>query len=336
MSETLEGRYRKLLRILPSSYREAREEELLSVLMEGAAEGRRWPDPREALSLAQLGVRVRLGEAADGAQVRTQAGATARIVAIVGTVLLALTGTIQFAVIVSTIRLSPQVRWSRSHPLTMSFPNNVDVAFGYAVAPVFWLAVLALISVGWWRAAKVLAPVLFVLAAVQTGGTQAALQEETLLAAVVTMAIFGVRGVHAGAARIAGSLGTALVLVLGLWVNGVFGDVAGPYGRELFRVFGALQAWAVSDDHHVLVVGAFLVVVGGAVAYRSVVWPVALAVVTLATLAPVVVWGAVHPGAAGSDLAPLVFALGALAAVAGLAVARDRRAGRRERPASAG
>jgi hypothetical protein len=336
MSETLEGRYRKLLRILPKSYLQAREEELLSVLMEGAAEGQRWPEAREALSLARLGMRVRLGEATGGAPVRTQAGATARIVAVAGTMLLALTGTIQFAVVVSTIRLNPQARWSLSHPFTIRFPGGLDFAIGYAAVPVIWLAVLALISVGWWRAAKVLAPVLFVLAAFQTGGTRSALQEETLLAAVVTMAIFAVRGAHTGPVRVAGPLGIAVTLVLGLWVNGVFGDVAGPYGRELLRAFGALQAWAVSDNHHVLVIGAFLVVVGGAVAYRSVVWPVALAVVTLATLAPVVLWGAVHPGAEGSDLAPLVFALCALTAVAGLAVARDRRAGRRERPTAAG
>lgn len=336
MSETLEGRYRRLLRILPSSYRQAREEELLSVLMEGAAEGRRWPEMREALSLVRLGVRVRLGEAADGAPVRTQAGATARIVAVAGTMLLALTGVIQLAVIVSTIRLNPQVRWNWSHPFTMTFPGGAEFALGYAAVPAFWLAVLALISVGWWRAAKAVALVLFALSAYQTDGTLAALQEETLLAAVVTMAIFAVRGAHAGPARIAGSLGIAFVLALGLWVNGVFGDVAGPYGRELLRVFGALQAWAVSNNHHVLVVGAFLAAVGGAVAYRSVVWPVALAVVTLATLAPVVLWGAVHPGAEGSDLVPLVFALCALTVVAGLAVARDRRTARRGRPTAAG
>lgn len=336
MSETLEGRYRKLLRILPSSYREAREEELLSVLMEGAAEGRRWPDPREALSLARLGVRVRLGEAADGAQVRTQAGATARIVAIAGTVLLALTGTIQLAVIVSTIRMNSDARWSWSHPFTMTFPGGADYALGYAAVPAFWLAVLALISAGWWRAAKVVAPVLFALSVYQTEGTLSALQEETLLAAVVTMAIFAVRGAHAGPARIAGPVGIVVTLVLGVWVNGVFGDVVGPYGRPVIRVFEALQAWGVSKDHHVLVAGAFLVAVGGAVAYRSVVWPVALAVVTVATLAPVVAWGAVHPALAGSDQVPLVLAVCALMAVAGLAVARNRRAGRRERPASAG
>jgi len=110
-----------------------------------------------------------------------------------------------------------------------------------------------------------------VLAAVQTGGTHAAPQEETLLAAVVTMALFAVQGAHAGPARIAGPLGIAFALALGLWA-----------------------------------------------------------------LAPVVLWGAVHPGGEGSDLVPLVFALCALTAVAGLAVARDRRAERRRRPTAAG
>ncbi|WP_194906780.1 hypothetical protein [Catenulispora rubra] len=48
-SEGLERRYRRLLRILPKPYREARAEELLSVLMETSAQRRRWPEVREAL-----------------------------------------------------------------------------------------------------------------------------------------------------------------------------------------------------------------------------------------------------------------------------------------------
>jgi hypothetical protein len=336
MSETLERRYRKLLRILPRSYREAREEELIGVLMDAASPGRRWPEARETLSMARLGMRVRLGEAVDGAGSRTQIGATARIVALLGTTLLAFTGTLQLAVVVSTIRLNPQTRWSWSNPFAIVFPGGVSFAIGYALAPACWLVVLALISAGWWRAARVLAPVLFVLSAYRTGGTVSALQEETLLAAVVTMAIFAVRGAHAVPARITGSAGIVAMLALGAWVNGVFGDVAGPYARPLFKVVGSLQAWEVSGSHDALVAGAFLVAVGGAAAYRSVVWPVALAVVTVAALAPVVAWGAVHPGLPGADQLPLVLLSCVLLAVAGAAVARARRAGRGERPASAG
>lgn len=336
MSETLERRYRKLLRILPRSYREARGEELIGVLMDGASQGRRWPEARETLSMARLGMRVRLGKAVDGGASRTQMGATARIVAIVGTTLLALTGSLQLAVVVSTIRLNPQTQWSASNPFTIMFPGGIAFAIGYALAPACWLVVLALISAGWWRAARVLAPVLFVLSAYRTDGTVSALQEETLLAAVVTMAVFAVRGAHAGPARITGSAGTVAMLVLGAWVNGVFGDVAGPYARPIFKVVGSLQAWEVARSHDVLVAGAFLVAVGGAAAYRSVVWPVALAVVTVAALAPVMAWGAVHPGLVGFDLVPLVLASCVLTAIAGAAVARDRWAGRRGRPVSAG
>ena len=61
MSEVLERRYRRLLTVLPKSYRKARGEELLGVLMDTAEEGQRWPALGEVLSLAALGVRARAG-----------------------------------------------------------------------------------------------------------------------------------------------------------------------------------------------------------------------------------------------------------------------------------
>lgn len=231
MSETLERRYRKLLRILPRPYREAREEELLGVLMEGSAEGRQWPEAREALSLARLGVRVRLGDAGHGAQVRTQTGGIMRAVAIAGTLLLSFTGTVQLAFIMREISMNPGAGWDWSHPFSETFSGGFDLPIGYAEVPAFWLAVLALIAVGWWRAAKVLAVVLFTLSVYLTDGAVSALQEETVLAAVVTVAIFAVRGAHAGPVRIAGPAGIAVTLVLAAWVNGRFGARKSPAGR---------------------------------------------------------------------------------------------------------
>jgi hypothetical protein len=108
----LERRYRGLLRILPKPYRQVRDEELLSALMDGATEGRRWPELRETLSLARLGMRVRLGSAVDsGSLTSARAGEMVRAVGIAGTMLLAFIGMAQLALYMAPVRENPI--WSR-------------------------------------------------------------------------------------------------------------------------------------------------------------------------------------------------------------------------------
>ena len=68
MNGDLERRYRRLLRLLPRQYRMERGEEMTGSFLDTAeaeAEGggRRWPDPREVVSLLALAVRVRTGAA---------------------------------------------------------------------------------------------------------------------------------------------------------------------------------------------------------------------------------------------------------------------------------
>ena len=62
-AEILESRYRRLLTLLPNSYREQRAEEILGMLLDGAAEEQRWPRAAEVASLAALAVRLRTGAA---------------------------------------------------------------------------------------------------------------------------------------------------------------------------------------------------------------------------------------------------------------------------------
>ncbi|MEY9887437.1 hypothetical protein ABIA31_001066 [Catenulispora sp. MAP5-51] len=113
----LERRYRGLLRILPKPYRQVREEELLSTLMDGASEGRRWPELRETLSLARLGMRVRLGSAVDGGSpTSTRAGEMVRAVGIAGTMLLAFIGMAQLAQYMAPVREDPIAYWDWSNP----------------------------------------------------------------------------------------------------------------------------------------------------------------------------------------------------------------------------
>jgi hypothetical protein len=58
---TLERRYRRLIRILPKSYRAGRAEEILSTLLDDARPGQRRPGVRDAASLGSLAVRLRFG-----------------------------------------------------------------------------------------------------------------------------------------------------------------------------------------------------------------------------------------------------------------------------------
>ncbi|MEU8659070.1 hypothetical protein [Actinoplanes philippinensis] len=60
---SLERRYRRLLRIYPAAHRAAYEEEMIGVLMSGAAPGRRLPGPADAFDLVRAGLTVRFGRA---------------------------------------------------------------------------------------------------------------------------------------------------------------------------------------------------------------------------------------------------------------------------------
>jgi hypothetical protein len=65
-SSHLERRYRRLLAFYPAAFRREHEEEILSVLMEGAAEGQRWPRLAESVNLLTHAIRMRLRRAATG------------------------------------------------------------------------------------------------------------------------------------------------------------------------------------------------------------------------------------------------------------------------------
>jgi hypothetical protein len=60
--DRLERRYRRLLAFYPRSFREGHEEEILAVLLAGAAEGRRRPHPAEVVDLLRRGISMRLRE----------------------------------------------------------------------------------------------------------------------------------------------------------------------------------------------------------------------------------------------------------------------------------
>jgi len=57
----LERRYRRLLRAYPARYRRERGQEILSTLLEGTSQDRRWPTMRDGRALLAGGMRVRCG-----------------------------------------------------------------------------------------------------------------------------------------------------------------------------------------------------------------------------------------------------------------------------------
>ncbi|BBH64577.1 hypothetical protein ACTI_12620 [Actinoplanes sp. OR16] len=58
---TLEGCYRRLLRVYPAGHRAVYEEEMIAVLMTGSAPGRRLPSPAEVVDLLRAGLLARTG-----------------------------------------------------------------------------------------------------------------------------------------------------------------------------------------------------------------------------------------------------------------------------------
>jgi Flp pilus assembly protein TadB len=60
--DRLERRYRRLLAFYPPSFRERHEEEILAVLLAGAAEGQSRPHPADILDLLRRAISMRLRE----------------------------------------------------------------------------------------------------------------------------------------------------------------------------------------------------------------------------------------------------------------------------------
>lgn len=323
--EQLERRYRSLLRTLPKPYREARGEELLSVLMDGAAEGRRWPETREVLSLAWLGLRVRArgtGAGAEGSRLeRTRLGEMSRLVGILGSVLMAYVGVLQLVLFVREFRTIPGHTFGQIlNPFAAgdgSAVRRLGVSAAQFEVPACWLVVLGLLAMGWWRAARVLAVAVFLLSTYLAADMRMAMYEEAVLAAVTTAALFAVRGPAARPVRVPGFAAVAALI-------GVMGFEYWRGAELPVRVLFVLRGRGYTDSGHAMAAVAVVVAVVCVLAYRSVVWPVALAVVAVAALVGALAEEALLPFVVFPDMTPLVSLMGALVVVAGLAVLKDR------------
>lgn len=168
----LERRYRRLLLLLPRTYRADRGEEILTVLMDSAPERRRWPKPSEALSLATHGLKVRSGLSTEGIPSES-ARPLMRAVALLGTL---------YFSFLSAISLAAGLQWHWG--IYVSDINHSDLDGHHhpiaeivlvEAAGLLWLAAYVALLLGWRRVVRVLGFVLLVLAATQVTGWYTAL-----------------------------------------------------------------------------------------------------------------------------------------------------------------
>lgn len=333
MSELLERRYRTLLRMLPKHYSQARGEELLGTLMDGADERRRWPDVREVLSVAVLALRTRFTAGGARRPVRglPRAGETARAVALIGAALLA------FSSIENLNQAYAQVHTL----LPATSRGQVNVAWMVRVdLPVLWLVVYLLLFSGRWVPARVLAVGLFLVTAPVTVGMVDAVAQRLLLAAVVAGASVLARG--ADARRVGGDrhrlavgvcLATVVATAVGLLAAARDYPVHYRWVWKVSRVLFLAPSVEPGTVFFYTLTAALLGVVA-LLAVRSPVWPLAATLVGTALTVP---WAGLvmrTGGLIGQGLHRTVAVEGVLVVLTALAVYKHRRAVRTAAPVS--
>jgi len=185
----LQRRYRRVLMLLPRTYRAQRGEEMLSVLLDSAPEQQRWPKPSEVLSLATHSIRVRGGVTPPALSAQA-ARPLMRAVALLGTLYLSF-----LVAIVQVLGL----RWSWG--IYASDINHSDLdghhhSFAQIAllqaAGLLWLGAFAALLLGRRRLVQVLGWMLVVLAASQiTGGYTALAAVPPLIVAAALIATGG-------------------------------------------------------------------------------------------------------------------------------------------------
>ncbi|MGW4941534.1 hypothetical protein ACWEOZ_08100 [Actinoplanes sp. NPDC004185] len=150
MTAPLEIRYRRLLAVYPPAHRHAYEEEMVTVLMEGAAPGQRRPALGEAVDLLRAGLLARLGRGAQA--LRTSAWRDAAAVAgLIGAVLLTA---------IACRRLIGGLLYARESGDPMrAFGVDGGLLIDVAARSVAWLAVVVAVLLAARRTAVALAGV---------------------------------------------------------------------------------------------------------------------------------------------------------------------------------
>ena len=149
----LEARYRRILTLLPRAYRQQRAEEMLTTLLDGAAEGQRWPRLGEVTSVAGLAVRLRAG-APGGSPGARFGGRVLRRIGLAGLVIQTL-----LYLRDSVLALDLNIRYSHGFSPTLT-EHHVLLLLGWGMICSLVLvpmAALAALLYGWRRTGRILA-----------------------------------------------------------------------------------------------------------------------------------------------------------------------------------
>ncbi|HEU5426102.1 MAG TPA: hypothetical protein VFU74_04475 [Actinocrinis sp.] len=200
-NDLLEARYRRALTLLPAGYREQRGEEMISTLLDGATEGRRWPSRGELASLAALGTRLRVG-APGGTPRAVATGEVLRRTALAGLLVMGLWHAAMAAgdlTLIASQRGRHMLYMSYSH-WHLAFRSTLD--FG---RPLLYLGALVALVRGRRRLGRILGVAqLGLMAAVLACDKYTATSDQAaLLAAALVVAIAVWLGFHRAAPRIA-------------------------------------------------------------------------------------------------------------------------------------
>ncbi|GAA4211069.1 hypothetical protein GCM10022252_79710 [Streptosporangium oxazolinicum] len=316
----LEKRYRYWLRLLPASYRAEREEEMVSVFLEGSpgVSDDDGPRPRwsEVASVAVLAVRVRLGGAGHPVPRFLAWGETVRLVALLGLGLqaflgaLAATGTLRaYGMIGTTEPMIAQIAGPAGSP------ERLAAILG-GLAGALWFAPLAALLAGRPRVARALALLALVLEV--PGLIQVFLTALSRLIAFSGLTTFSGLPVFSGLPDFSGltvfpwsvpvGLLPPLVTVLALWAG--FHRDARPERRSLWLLLPPLVSGAALVGMYEAVASPTIaawvwpwldlpglvsvLILGAGVAYacvhayaparRTPSWPLALAILALPVL----------------------------------------------------
>jgi hypothetical protein len=195
-ADLLEARYRRALRLLPSGYRAQRGEEMVSVLLDGAMAGRRWPSVAELASLVALATRLRVG-APGGTRRAAATGEVLRRTALAG--LLAMGSWFGMGG-VSTVVLffSEHYYFARETvDSTWTWPFTLD-----AVQPLVYFGAFAALLTGARRLGRVLgvAQAIMVAAQIFTAANVVTSDRAAIFTVAAVIALAGGLGFHPGAA----------------------------------------------------------------------------------------------------------------------------------------
>jgi len=310
---TLESRYRRLLALLPWEYRRRYEEEMLGVLLDGAAEGQRRPRAAETADLVATAVRLRLRGTGRRLDDREWAAAAAAVGALTAIAMVAI-GVRRIGMVLGVAYTYGQV--------------DPTVGRGDVVRLTVWALVATAALIGWRRAAAVLAlggaAIEVVIFGYVYGGDSLRAAQPAVVALVaaagLTAAVLRFSTFRLGRGPVLWALAAGAAAVLASLLEVTYR----PDGTDVFVLGRALTAWSAAGWAVALVLaGAAVVALAPPVRRRTA--ALLAAPLTLPAVASVDPYSIAYGGLAYQAVALVVVPAAALAVGVALVHRREER-----------